>query len=279
MKTISLLFRPCLVAAISIGGTLPAFQTARAEMTAWADNEGGRMRLIALPPDATGKIRAALQIEPKPGWITYWREPGNSGIPPQISVAPEGGVALATIGYPVPKHIVNEKVDEIAYDAPVTLPLELIAKDRSTREVDVTAFVGVCRDICIPFQVQFSLKLASSERSLPQEEAILAAANAALPQPPSSTFNVTGHSLSADMKQLSLQITLPQPGDTAPQIIVSGPSGYVFTKQLTSKRHGTTFATSISVGRLPGNYDARGKTWSVLVIDGESAIESPLAFE
>ena len=38
------------------------------------------MRIVALPPDASGHIRAGLQIEPKPGWITYWREPGESGI-------------------------------------------------------------------------------------------------------------------------------------------------------------------------------------------------------
>ena len=93
---------------------------AHAAMSDWANNEGGRMRLVALAPDADGHIRAALQIEPEPGWITYWREPGDSGIPPQVSPAPEGNVALEKVAFPVPKLITVGKVKEIGYDAPVT---------------------------------------------------------------------------------------------------------------------------------------------------------------
>jgi DsbC/DsbD-like thiol-disulfide interchange protein len=279
MTSVSLTIRGILAIAISSGPLLSSPSPARAETSVWADNEGGRMRLVALPPDANGTIRAGLQIEPKPGWITYWREPGNSGIPPRITVPAETGVTLDRMDYPIPKHIVDGTVDEVVYDAPVTFPLRLSATEGRAGEIKADAFIGICKDICVPFQARLALNLSSVAQSRPQEEAILAAAEARLPEAPSSQFEVTKYGLSDDMTELRLEIILPEPGDTTPDVIIAGPSGHVFTQQLSSERHGTTVTTTIAIGRLPKNYDIHGKTWSALVVDGARAIETPLAFE
>lgn len=258
---------------------LAAHCPAHAEMSAWAENEGGCMRLVALAPDAAGKIRAALQIEPKPGWITYWKEPGNTGIPPQFTLAADSGVTLDAIGYPVPKHFFNGAVEDIAYDAPVTLPLSLNAAGKGEVEIDALAFIGICKDICIPFQANFQLKLGPAIQSHRQEEAILAAADASLPKPPSADFDVTAHAMAADRKTLSLTLALPAEGKGAPDIIVTGPSGYAFTKQIGGKRDGAVFKTDVAIGKLPNDYDISGKRWGVLVIDGERAMETTVPFE
>lgn len=275
--------RRLLIAVVSAVAALVPFYSAHAEVSAWADNEGGRMRLVALAPDAGGKIRAALQIEPKPGWITYWKEPGNSGIPPQITIAPESGVTLDAIAYPVPKHFFNGAIEDIAYDGPVTLPLSLTAAGKGPVTIDAAAFIGICKDICIPFQANLQLKLGPAIQSHPEEEAILQAADARLPKPPSQDFDVTAHAMSLDRKTLSLDLVLPNegPGEgkAAPDIIVTGPSGYAFTKQIGGKRDGATFKVAISIGKLPKDYDMAGKQWSVLVIDGKRAMETTLAFE
>ncbi|MBY5767744.1 cytochrome C biogenesis protein [Rhizobium leguminosarum] len=271
--------RRLLIAVVSAVAALVPFYSAHAEMSAWAENEGGRMRLVALAPDASGKIRAALQIEPKPGWITYWKEPGNSGIPPQITIAAESGVTLDAIAYPVPKHFFSGAIEDIAYDAPVTLPLSLTAPGKGPVTIDAAAFIGICKDICIPFQANLHLKLGPAIQSHPQEEAILQAADARLPKPPSQDFDVTAHAMSPDRKTLSLTLALPGEGKAAPDIIVTGPSGYAFTKQIGGKRDGATFKVDISIGKLPKDYDMAGKRWSVLVIDGGKAMETTLAFE
>lgn len=271
--------RRLLIAAVSAVAALVPFYSAHAEMSAWADNEGGRMRLVALAPDARGKIRAALQIEPKPGWITYWKEPGNSGIPPQITIAAASGVTLDAIAYPVPKHFFNGAIEDIAYDAPVTLPLSLTAAGKGPVTIDAAAFIGICKDICIPFQANLQLKLGPAIQSHPQEEAILQAADASLPKPPSQDFDVTAHAMSPDRKTLALDLVLPGEGKAAPDIIVTGPSGYAFTKQIGGKRDGATFKVDISIGKLPKDYDVSGKQWSVLVIDGARAMETTLAFQ
>ena len=280
MKIISPGFRLLLTAAACGAALAGSVEMAHAEMSDWIDNAGGRMRLIALPPGPDGTMQGALQIEPKPGWITYWREPGNSGIPPQITVAPTSGVTLTAIRYPVPKHLTGGKIDDIAYDAAVLLPLTFSAKGASSPfELKASAFIGICKDICIPFQGDFSITIGSANQSRPEEETILRNAEASLPEKPSSQFKVTSYKLSEDSKQLWLQIALPSLGDTAPEVILTGPTGYAFTKKLMSRRDGKNFSTAIAIGKLPKNYQISGKSWSALIIDDDRAMETALAFD
>ena len=91
----------------------------------WAVNEGGRMRLILLPETGDGVRHGALVIEPKPGWITYWKEPGDVGIPPAITPAPGVSYTVDSVGFPVPKVLMNGDMIDVGYDHPVTLPLTL----------------------------------------------------------------------------------------------------------------------------------------------------------
>ncbi|WP_286182035.1 protein-disulfide reductase DsbD domain-containing protein [Rhizobium sp. ICMP 5592] len=275
LSFIHLLSMPIGMLVAAILATSPA----HAATSDWADNQGGRMRLVALAPDAQGHIRAALQIEPAPGWITYWREPGESGIPPQVSPAPDSGVALAKMSFPVPRPITVGAIQEIGYDAPVTLPLDFRVEGKQPAKLELTAFIGLCKDICIPFQAELSLPLSSAGQSTSHEQALLNAADSALPQAPAPDFAVERHTLSADAKTLSLRLTLPEASGDAPLVYVTGPAGYVFFKQANGRRDGKSFATDIAIGKLPKNYDIKGKSWGILVIDGEHAMETTLAFE
>jgi DsbC/DsbD-like thiol-disulfide interchange protein len=259
------------------GITLALLSPAQAATSDWATNEGGRMRLVALPPDADGHARAALQIEPGPGWVTYWREPGESGIPPQISPVAGSKATVERIGYPVPKLISAGTVREIGYDAPVSLPLDV--KTNGADQLALTAFIGVCKQVCIPFQAEMTLALPATGTAATADAVIVDAAEATLPQPPSADFFVQSHSLSADGKALSLHLTLPDSGDAVPQVYVTGPSGYVFFAQTGARRNGRDVETSVAISGLPKSYVIHGKSWGILVVDGGRAMETTLAFE
>ena len=255
---------------------------AHAAFSDWATSEGGRMRIVALPPDEQGRIRAGLQIEPKPGWITYWREPGDSGIPPQIAALPGSNVTLGSVAYPVPKHINAGSVNDFGYDRPVTLPLRFTAIGSGDLQIDAQVFIGMCRNICIPFQATFSLPVPPANKgkgqSHPQESAILDAADASLPEAPGRDFSVSAFSLTPDMNRLRLHLALP--GDVKnPEIIVTGPSGYVFTRQENVKPNTDGLSTDIVIRQLPRNYTPKGKQWRVLVKAGGRAMETSLAFD
>lgn len=266
------------MAILAAGLCLP--QLAHAEMSPWATNEGGRMRLVALPPDAHGKVRAALQIEPLAGWITYWKEPGEAGIAPQISVPPGSNIKLDQIFYPVPKQIDNGRLRDIGYDRAVTLPLDLSLIDPAgSTELKTAVFIGLCNNICIPFQAEFALALTPSGQTPAQEAMLLTMATATLPDAPDANFAVTSHKLSPDGQLLQLQLTLPPGFASTPRIFVTGPENHVLTVQNNGHLEGAKFSVDMPLGKLPKGYDFKGKHWGILVAAGARAIETTLAFE
>ncbi|MCJ8517525.1 DsbC/DsbD-like thiol-disulfide interchange protein [Pseudorhizobium tarimense] len=251
---------------------------AKAETTDWAHNEGGRMRVVALPPATNGTVKGALQIEPNEGWITYWREPGDAGIPPQLIVSPDEGVELTRLAYPIPKRIDNGPLRDIGYDHPVTLPFELAVKDATKPlSIGVSAFVGLCRNICIPFQARFELNLASQGATPVQEAMVLASAEANLPEPPSDDFAVTQYTLSGN-QMLQLKLRLPRGTAAAPEVIVTGPQGHTFFDSQNGQKEGDLYVLDIPIEKLPKDYEMRGKRWGILVIAGDRAMETSLAF-
>lgn len=277
-----------LFASLAAAAVLMSAGPGHAEISPWAIDEGGRMRVVAMPPEPDGTLRGALQIEPKPDWVTYWREPGDAGIAPQLTFAPESQVTLTRVSYPVPKRIDSGNLRDIGYDHPVTLPFELkVEKPGSATGNDagqplnlqVSAFIGLCRDICIPFKADFSLSLAAV-RGTPVEEAmILNAAMATLPQPPSDDFAVTHYAMRQGRDLLSLTFRLPAGTQAAPQVFVTGPQGHVVFDGLNGSREGDSYSLDMPIGKLPENYDIKGKHWGILVVAGKRAMETSLLFD
>ena len=267
-----------LLGALAFSLLLPVAE-ASADMSDWAENEGGRMRIIALAPEADGTVRGALQIEPKAGWMTYWKEPGQAGIPPQVTFAPASGVRLTEMRFPVPKVFDEDGVRDIGYDHAVTLPFTLKTEPgKVPLQLTAAAFVGLCRNICIPFQAEFRLPISVQDSSSDEEMRVLKAASQALPEAPSTDFTVADHKLTEDRKLLKLSLKLP-PGQTEAQIYVVGPQGHVLVEQQQAEQKGDLLTVEMPVPKLPARYDPKGKRWDILVVAGSRAMESSLAFE
>lgn len=243
----------------------------------WAINEGGRMRLILLPETADGTRHGALVIEPKPGWITYWKEPGDVGIPPAITPAPGQSYSVDQIGFPVPKILMNGEMIDVGYDHPVTLPLVLKGAPNATA-VTLSAFVGVCQNICIPFQADLRVPPDETGIANPVEAQLVASAQAQVPPGPSSDFHVIAHELSADKKQLVVRLKMPESTEK-PKAFVSGPSGHVFVDAVASDGAGGETLLTLPIGKLPKKYVLAGKRWGILVVSGRRAMETVLAFD
>ncbi|SMC91084.1 protein-disulfide reductase DsbD domain-containing protein [Rhizobium sp. RU36D] len=246
----------------------------------WTSNEGGRMRLILAPPDAEGRRAGALEIEPLPGWITYWREPGDSGIPPQLAADPGSPYMISALAYPVPRRIDVGDVRDIGYDGPVTFTFTLeAAADAANVPLNATAFIGICRNICIPFQASFSLPLTPDATKDAEALAVIARAAATMPQAPSDDFKVASFEMTADLKQLTVNLQLPKTARGEPELFVTGPSGYVFTHFEGRRAPDGNYRAVFPIEKLPRNYTFSGQSWSVLAVSGTRAMESPLAFD
>lgn len=252
---------------------LPALiQPAHAGSTAWAEDPGGRMRVVFTEPEADGTIRAALQVEPADGFITYWREPGESGIPPQITVNGDSDVQLATIAYPVPKRIRLAGVTDMGYDGPVTFPLTLKAMPGSRPDMEISTFIGLCRDICIPFQASFDIPRSGYDGSA-VDAAILAVAATMLPEAPSSDFRVDSARKSGDT--LKIALTLPDAQDA--EITLASSDGFIVEAPEGVIEAGL-YTFEIAATLLPGGAQSLDSNWLLLAKSAGRAMETTLVF-
>jgi DsbC/DsbD-like thiol-disulfide interchange protein len=124
---------------------------------------------------ANGTRMAALRLDLAPGWKTYWRAPGDAGIPPSFNW--KGSDNLRGVSYHWPRPDVFESfgMRTVGYKDSLILPIELHPRTegaaiRLKGEMDF----GVCETICVPAHLSFDMVLDGSGASDPVIRAALA---------------------------------------------------------------------------------------------------------
>ena len=103
---------------------------------------------------------AGLTIHLHAGWKTYWRAPGDAGIPPRFNWSGSDNIQSVRVQYPVPEVMDQNGVRSIGYHDGVTFPLWIKPKDaaapiRLRGEIEI----GVCEDICVPVTLRIGGRL------------------------------------------------------------------------------------------------------------------------
>lgn len=107
---------------------------------------------------APGRHVAGLKIALAPGWKTYWRVPGDAGIPPHIEWDTASGVSGLTLQWPVPEPFEILGLSSIGYKGTVILPLHLAVGQGPARLKGLLE-IGVCKDICVPVHIPLDVAL------------------------------------------------------------------------------------------------------------------------
>lgn len=128
-----------------------------------------------------------LLVRMEPGWKTYWRIPGAGGIPPEIKAEGEN-LAAFSFDCPVPARFSGEDGETIGYENEVVFPFRARPRDPAKAlELALSAFVGVCEQICIP--VQSKDRLVFSPQGAPSPDvALLSNWKARVPRPVSDAI-------------------------------------------------------------------------------------------
>ena len=108
----------------------------------------------------SGERIAALRIALDQGWKTYWRRPGDAGIPPILNFASSENVAVVEVHWPAPEVFDQNGLRSVGYHNELILPLEITPAD-PRRPVELSAHLemGICHDICVPVSVAVSRDL------------------------------------------------------------------------------------------------------------------------
>lgn len=126
----------------------------------WQQGEQARARLIAGGIDGSGRLSAALEIALPAGWKTYWRTPGDAGVPTTADFAGSTNVGPVTVSFPVPTRDDDGYAVTNVYDDGVQLPLTAtIADPKKPATLDVDLKLGVCQQVCVPDEVHASLTI------------------------------------------------------------------------------------------------------------------------
>lgn len=144
----------------------------------WADGPKTKARLIsgrAVSGEA-GPRMVFVDIALEPGWKTYWRTPGDAGgLPPSFDWSKSANLASADVLFPAPERFVDKSGSTIGYEGGLVLPVALVpeAADKPISLV-VGLHYGICKDVCIPVEVELDLTVAADDADTLPAEALAA---------------------------------------------------------------------------------------------------------
>ncbi len=147
-----------------------------------------RAELLAHSPDGIqpGKpMWLALRLTHQPQWHTYWKNPGDSGLPTTLTWTLPPNVTAGEIEWPTPKPLPVGPLVNFGYDGVLMLPVPLkVAEGFNAESLDVKLHAEwlVCKDVCIPESGDFALQVPSRAATA-AHGADFAAAKASAPVP------------------------------------------------------------------------------------------------
>ncbi len=162
-----------------VGATAASAQDA----SAWNGDQRSAVRLIGGEPrseNGATVLHAGIEIKLAPGWKTYWRYPGDSGVPPRFDFSASENTRSVDVQWPAPQRFVDEDGNSIGYKDEVVLPLHIVPQDAGKPVMlRLKVDYAICEKLCVPADATAELKLPGSSSS---NEALLAAAEARVPK-------------------------------------------------------------------------------------------------
>jgi DsbC/DsbD-like thiol-disulfide interchange protein len=188
----------------------------------WVDDLNSSLRLIGGGADNAGAVHAGVEIKLKPGWHTYWRYPGDSGVPPRFTFPGSDNLATVKVLYPAPKAIVDETGTTIGYTDDVIFPVRIVPRQKGKPvHLHLNVEYAVCEKMCVPVEAKTELTLPSGNA---ETDAALAAAEAQVPKPVNAAdLALKAHRVNDAPKPL-VAVDLAVPTGDKVEVFVEGPT-------------------------------------------------------
>ncbi len=193
---------------------------------------------------ADGTRIAALRLTLAPGWKTYWRSPGDAGIPPTFDWKGSTNLRGVGITWPTPLVFDQNGMRSIGYKHVLVLPLTIAPRETGkpvTLKADID--IGVCDDICVPARLRLTATLDTTSRT---PTPAIAAALAARPYA-AAEAGVSGASCAlrplTDGMEIEARLTMPSAGGHEVVVIEPGQLGIWMSETETRRNGGLLTAT------------------------------------
>ncbi len=201
--------------------------SAIAASSSWSEIAGAKIRMLAVA-DASGQtIDGAFEVELADGWKTYWRTPGDSGIPPTFDFTGSQNLDFATVGFPVPSDIRQGEARIVGYKSRVIFPFSARLSGTLDRaKIIASVLIGVCAEICVPASSQFELNADELKTGNLRHRLVLLEGISRLPKPPKQNFRIVSVShWDSAAAVLTVTANLPD-GVTEAELFIEGQAGW-----------------------------------------------------
>src|SRR4051794_815501 len=218
--TVMVPIRAGLAAAVFVLSVGP--QARAQDSSPWVKDGHSAVRLLA-GSRSGAVLLGGIAFQLQPGWHTYWRNPGDSGVPPRFDFAKSENIEAVTVLWPAPT-----KFDDgaggisLGYQKQVVLPLRIVAKN-ADKPVTLRAEINyaVCEKICIPVEATAELPFASVAST---EDSALFAALDTVPKPATigDPNPLTIRDIKRDGKSVVVDVVAPASADV--NLFAEGPT-------------------------------------------------------
>jgi len=172
---------------------------------------------------ADGTLMAGLEITLAPGWKTYWRAPGDAGIPPLFDWSGSRNLDGVQLSWPTPHVFRQNGIRTLGYKERVVLPLSVAPRQSGAPvRLSGTIDIGICSDVCVPVRIKVSETL---EGTATRPDPAIAAALAERPfSAAEAGLKGTACTVSPAQDGLSLraEFTLPSTGGREIAVVETG---------------------------------------------------------
>jgi DsbC/DsbD-like thiol-disulfide interchange protein len=201
---------------------------------------------------ADGSRVAGIRLTVAPGWKTYWRAPGDMGIPPSFDWSGSRNLSAVAVEWPAPTVFREKNLTTIGYKDQVVLPLIISVPDKGAPvTLDTRIDLGVCSDVCVPAELHLQ---GTIDTNATRADPVIAAS---LAQRPFSAKEggvakaTCAISMSGGKLELAATITMPEAGGQELVVIEAGQPD-VWVSEADTSRSGSTLKASVDVAHASG---------------------------
>jgi DsbC/DsbD-like thiol-disulfide interchange protein len=221
-------------------------------------------------------LRAGVEIKLDPGWKTYWRDPGDSGVPPTLDFSGSDNVKSITVLWPAPELFPDGAGgNSIGYVDRVILPLH-IAPDYAAKPSSLKLKLGyaICGNLCVPVETNMRLPLAgdgAEEAALEKAEIRVPRRVALGPGPGLAILAVHRQPGGAHDRVV---VDVAAPNSAAIDLFVEGPTpDWSLPVPQPAGGDGATRQFTFDLDGLPADAHAQGAALTFTAVSGDDAIE------
>ncbi|MEO8669192.1 MAG: protein-disulfide reductase DsbD domain-containing protein [Bauldia sp.] len=271
---------PALGAAALVAFAMSAVPSAAA-VGEWVAGDHARVRLVAAGVDTAGNLSGGIEIEIDPDWHTYWRSPGDAGVPPVLDFAGSVNIDEPVVAYPAPARLDDGFSVSNVYTDYVLLPLTARA-DSASRPIDLVLKldIGVCAEVCVPEHFEARLSVPATETDLAANK-LIAAGRATVPGAPvAGVFSVESAARAGGIDNRPVfEIKARVPDAKSTTVFVEGPPDWYPAPAELAEESGGLAVYRVEFDRLTAKTPIPGAPLTVTLVSGGRAIEQTLTLD